>query len=444
MDEEYDVIILGTGLKECVLSGVLSVEGKKVLHIDRNGYYGGECASLNITQLYEKFFPGKTPDNKLGHNRDYNVDLVPKFLMSTGVLVKLLLKTGVTKYLEFQSVQGSYVYKDKKIHKVPCSKSEALSSSLMGMFEKKRFADLIGFVNDYDESKKKDFDAKTQPMSKLFDKFGVDENTQSFLGHAIALHTTDDYKTQPAFETMDRMCLYRDSVAQYQGQSPYIYPRYGLGELPQAFARLAAIYGGTYMLQKPVEEIVYGADGKACGVKSEGEVAKCKFVVGDPSYFQDKVKKTGRVIRVICILNHPIHNTGKPPANSLQIILPQREISKEKKIQRKNDIYVACMSGEHCVVPQGKYLAIVSANVETDNPEEEIAPALKLLGDIEEKFTVIDDVYEPTSDGSSDACFISKSYDGSSHFESTSADILDIYKRITGKDMDMTPMPQEE
>lgn len=28
-------IILGTGLTECVLSGLLSVEGKKVLHMDR-------------------------------------------------------------------------------------------------------------------------------------------------------------------------------------------------------------------------------------------------------------------------------------------------------------------------------------------------------------------------------------------------------------------------
>lgn len=27
MDEEYDVIVLGTGLTECILSGLLSVEG---------------------------------------------------------------------------------------------------------------------------------------------------------------------------------------------------------------------------------------------------------------------------------------------------------------------------------------------------------------------------------------------------------------------------------
>ncbi|PUZ40152.1 hypothetical protein GQ55_9G401700 [Panicum hallii var. hallii] len=29
MDEEYDVIVLGTGLKECILSGLLSVDGLK-------------------------------------------------------------------------------------------------------------------------------------------------------------------------------------------------------------------------------------------------------------------------------------------------------------------------------------------------------------------------------------------------------------------------------
>ena len=51
MDEEYDAIVLGTGLKECIISGLLSVDGLKVLHIDRNNYYGGASASLNLTQV---------------------------------------------------------------------------------------------------------------------------------------------------------------------------------------------------------------------------------------------------------------------------------------------------------------------------------------------------------------------------------------------------------
>lgn len=51
MDETYDAIVLGTGLKECIISGLLSVKGLKVLHMDRNDYYGGESASLNLKQV---------------------------------------------------------------------------------------------------------------------------------------------------------------------------------------------------------------------------------------------------------------------------------------------------------------------------------------------------------------------------------------------------------
>jgi Rab GDP dissociation inhibitor len=58
MDEEYDVVICGTGLAECILSGLLSQEKKKVLHIDRNSFYGGDGASLNITAMWKKFRNG--------------------------------------------------------------------------------------------------------------------------------------------------------------------------------------------------------------------------------------------------------------------------------------------------------------------------------------------------------------------------------------------------
>jgi len=46
----------------------------------------------------------------------------------------------------------------------------------------------------------------------------------------------DRYLTKPALETIKRIKLYSDSLARY-GKSPYLYPLYGLGELPQGFAR---------------------------------------------------------------------------------------------------------------------------------------------------------------------------------------------------------------
>jgi len=329
--------------------------------------------------------------------------------------------------------------KTKKIHRIPTTATESLASGLMGFFEKRRCAEFLNYITKYkqeDRSTHDGFDLTKNNMQELYKKYGLDENTQSFVGHAVALYHNDDYLTRPAFETYEKIILYMNSLGQYKGKSPYIYPRYGLGELPQSFARLSAIYGGTYMLDKPIEEIIYGADGRVTGVKSQGEVAKCKFVVADPSYFPDKVKKTGRVIRIICILDHPIPNTGNE--NSLQIIFPQREM------KRKNDIYVLAISSEFHVVPKGKFMAIVSSNVETNEPEKELFPALSLLGPIQQKFVSIVDELSPIDDGKKDGVFISTSYDGSSHFESTSDDVLNLYKRITGKEMDLTPMAGAE
>ena len=70
------------------------------------------------------------------------------------------------------------------------------------------------------------------------------------------------------------------------GKSPYIYPLYGLGELPEGFARLSAIYGGTYMLNKPVEKINVNKETGLIEITSEGETAKAKKVIADPSYFR--------------------------------------------------------------------------------------------------------------------------------------------------------------
>lgn len=46
-----------------------------------------------------------------------------------GQLVKMLLYTEVTRYLDFKVIEGSFVYKGGKIYKVPSTEAEALASS---------------------------------------------------------------------------------------------------------------------------------------------------------------------------------------------------------------------------------------------------------------------------------------------------------------------------
>jgi len=60
--------------------------------------------------------------------------------------------------------------------------------------------------------------------------------------------------------------LYLSSSGRY-GESPFLYPIYGIGGLPESFSRLCAIHGGTFMLNTNCDEILFNADGKVTGIK---------------------------------------------------------------------------------------------------------------------------------------------------------------------------------
>jgi Rab GDP dissociation inhibitor len=163
---------------------------------------------------------------------------------------------------------------------------------------------------------------------------------------------------------------------------------------------------------------------------------------------------------------------GCPEAESAQIIIPAREV------RRHNDIYVAVVSSSHMVAARGMYIAIVSTTVETSNPIAELNAGINLLGPIVERwaqkmcyacydyqymcswmhvvilllltnsffwldawclrFDSVSDLRSPVADGTGDKCFISCSYDATSHFETAANDVLSIYERITGEQLDMS------
>jgi Rab GDP dissociation inhibitor len=282
--------------------------------------------------------------------------------MSSGELTNILVSTDVTRYLEFRQVAGSYVqqYSGAKaaVAKVPSDAGEALRSSLMGIFEKRRmkaFIEWIGTFNEADSASHKGtylqseresgltplgLNINTCTMKDVYDKFGLETGTRDFIGHAMALYQTDDYLTEKGRspEAIERIRLYGNSVSRY-GKSPYIYPLYGLGELPQGFARLSAIYGGTYMLNTNIDEIIYEGS-KAVGIKATmqdrgGEepmkfTTKAKKILADPSYFPGKVQVTGHVLKAICILNHPLAGTDN--SDSCQLIIPQSQVGRNHGI----------------------------------------------------------------------------------------------------------------
>lgn len=282
----------------------------------------------------------------------------------------------------------------------------------------------------------------TASMKEVYDKFGLEASTRDFIGHSMALYTTDEYLTSRgmAQDAVQRIRLYVNSMARY-GKSPYIYPLYGLGELPQGFARLSAIYGGTYMLNTDIDEVLYDGH-RVSGIKAtmheRGDEdkslqfeTKAKKIIADPSYFAKKVQVTGHLLKAICILNHPVANTDN--SDSLQLIIPAAQVG------RKNDVYIAVVSSAHNVCPKGYYIAIVSTIAETKaNHHLELAAGFERLGKIEERFMGQPiPLYEPLDSGNQDGVYISRSYDATSHFETTTDDVRDLYRRVEGKEMEI-------
>lgn len=414
---------------------------RQVLHVDRNGFYGAESTSLHLEQLYERFRDGKEPPKELGRTRDWAVDLTPKFIMACGNLVKILMHTKVTRYLDFKLVAGSYVFREGKVSKVPATAAEALSSPLMGFFQKRKFKNFLEYVQNLeadDQSTWKGFDVRNSTARQLLDWWKLDDDTVTFTGHAMALYTSDEYLSGPCLDMCDRIKLYAYSVSRY-GSSPFIYPMWGLSGLPEGFSRLAAVHGGTYMLNKPVDEVLYNEDGTVRGIRCGDEEARCGKLLGDPTYFKgtDKARAIGHVATSICILSHPIDGTN---ADSAQIILPARSVP-----GRHHDLYVVCLSHHHNVAGKDKFIAVVSGRVEDgSDPHDQLIPALRLLGRIDEEFFFTRELYAPAGDdGSKDNVFVSNSYDETSHFESATADVMSLYKRMTGEDVDLTAKAEE-
>lgn len=265
--EHYDVVILGTGLSECVLSAVLSQSGYSVLQLDSSDRYGTSFQNYNYVDLCTRY-------NKPGHSAlvplssKFSIDYTPKLLLAGGLTQRVLIKYDLSTLVNFLLVPGCYVYKHR-LYEVPTSETKSLQTGLVSFLQKPRLVRFFYNVRKY---------FRNVPIKLLgtmreqYKHYGVDEHSAQVIGHAIALNLDDNYLDERPSVTFEKIRLYIESLRENGDEiSPFVYPLYGMSEVCQAFVRKASVAGAVYRLRTSVEEIRSCGEFSICMGESDGE-----------------------------------------------------------------------------------------------------------------------------------------------------------------------------
>lgn len=84
--------------------------------------------------MYSRFRPN-APAHGYGKDREYCIDLIPKFLMASGEFIDILSNLDLSRYIEFVQIEGSFVYREGKgISKVPSVRRKFSYVALFKLF----------------------------------------------------------------------------------------------------------------------------------------------------------------------------------------------------------------------------------------------------------------------------------------------------------------------
>lgn len=292
----------------------------------------------------------------LAKSREFNLDLSPTLLMAGGDIISPLLSSGVANYLEFRPLQALYIASSSSsssaaslsFHKVPCSKTDVFASHLLPAKEKRQLMKFLQLVADWGfraQSGKDahvrnetelgqgrslqrpqnkatvDMDAEAfldQPFSSFLTHCKMDGHLQWVVLHALALVSkTEAVATEAGLR---RVFKHLQGLGQY-GNTAFLWPLYGSGDVIQAFCRTASVWGATFLLrEQPAHLVLHPETGACLGVlDKEGGAVACEYVVlgcGGGLGRKEESKRKKAVRRIVLLDQPPAALAGNADAVS--------------------------------------------------------------------------------------------------------------------------------
>ncbi|KAL8573462.1 hypothetical protein ACOMHN_032476 [Nucella lapillus] len=301
--------------------------------------------------------------------RKFSFDLAPKLLYCTGSMVELLIVSDVAKYCEFRTVSRVLTMRDNKLEKVPCSRADVFSSKALSLMEKRLLMKFLTFAAQYDQHPEEYKDFSDKPFQELMASKKLSPKVQHFILHSIAMAT----ENTPTQQVLERIQKFLRSLGRY-GNTAFLFPLYGSGELPQAFCRLSAVFGGIYVLTLSVSHLLVNDDNKCTGViTSAGQRIGCKYLIADPSYLMKEyyhVPETRHISRGIFVTDKSIF---PEEAEDLSLLQFPHEGQPSSPVTTVLELPPSAM-----VSPRPLYVVHMTRKAESD-VQSDLQPALSTL-----------------------------------------------------------------
>ncbi|XP_051733482.1 rab proteins geranylgeranyltransferase component A 1 [Ctenopharyngodon idella] len=306
----------------------------------------------------------------LKEGRRFNIDLVSKLMYSRGALVDLLIKSNVSRYAEFKNIGRILTCRNGKVEQVPCSRADVFASKQLTVVEKRMLMKFLTFCLDFEQHPEEYQDYSEKPFSEFLKNKKLTENLQDFVLHSIAMVTQQTLTEEGLKATQHFLrCLGR------YGNTPFLFPLYGLGEIPQCFCRMCAVFGGIYCLRHSVQCLVVDkASNKVKAViDTRGQKISCSHFVVEDSYIRDEQRQSTayrQISRAVLITDRSVLPSESDQQISLVTIRPLESSAPVVRMVELCSSSMTCMPGTYLV-----HLTCSSSGM----AQEDLAPVVSQL-----------------------------------------------------------------
>ncbi|OCT66000.1 rab proteins geranylgeranyltransferase component A 2 [Xenopus laevis] len=303
--------------------------------------------------------------------RRFNIDLVAKFLYSRGLLIELLIKSNVSRYTEFKNVTRILTYHDGKIEQVPCSRADVFASKQLSMVEKRILMKFLMHYVDYELHPEDYQDYENSTFLEFLKSKQLTPTLQHFVLYSIAM-VPESAKTVEGLKAMQHFlkCLGR------YGNTPFLFPMYGLGEIPQCFCRMCAVFGGVYCLHHSLECLVVDEDSKLCKavIDHRGKRVDCKYLVVEDSYLPEQICANvsyKQISRAVLITDCSILNSESNQEISVLTFPPSDK--------GQNAVYLTELCSSTMTCMKNTYLVHLTCSSTKASAKEDLEPVVQQL-----------------------------------------------------------------